>query len=283
MAHVKKFKKEACGHVFNYYCRLSTTTNHDIDFTKTHLNYNIAEKIQPKCQIDFLKQRLTEVKVQNRKDINIFCDWVISAPKTIDIKDEEQFFNSCFDFLVERYGQENVISSYVHKDQATPHMHFAFVPVVQDKKHSPLEKLSAKECVNLSDLRTFHPQLNKYLNNVFGYDVGVLNGATVNGNKTILELKSKEIENNLKKELAIQASSNDNFPLNLSQLEQRDGKPVYVKFRLGESFGNICENQWMILHISNHVFATCFKGTLLVDFCIKEEICDFFDHELIAN
>ena len=41
-------------------------------------------------------------------------------------------------------AKENVISAYVHFDEVTPHMHYAFVPVVEDKKKGGY-KLSAKK------------------------------------------------------------------------------------------------------------------------------------------
>ena len=56
----------------------------------------------------------------------------------------------------ERYGKENVISAYVHFDEVTPHMHYAFVPVVEDKKKGGY-KLSAKS--HNKKLGTFHKTL----------------------------------------------------------------------------------------------------------------------------
>ena len=85
-------------------------------------------------QIDFIHHRLTQIKVHNRKDVNIFCDWVITAPKTLSETSYEQFFSETYKFMTERYGKENVISAYVHIDETQPHMHFAFIPVIIDKK-----------------------------------------------------------------------------------------------------------------------------------------------------
>ena len=61
-----------------------------------------------------------------------------TAPKLIGISytDEQikQFFELSYKFLSERYGEQNVISAYVHMDETTPHMHFLFIPIVDDKK-----------------------------------------------------------------------------------------------------------------------------------------------------
>lgn len=139
-----------------------------------------------------------------RNDINIICSWVITLPKTIkkDTEDEKLFFKESYNFLKNKYGEKNIISSYVHKDEVTPHMHFCFIPVVIDKKKN-IEKVSAKECVTREDLKKFHKELNNYMTNIFNRDIGILNGATTNGNKTVLEMKNEQLEKeyNLKKEI----------------------------------------------------------------------------------
>ena len=78
-------------------------------------------------------------------------DWVVTLPQSFD-GDEQDFFQETYKFLNDRYGKENVISAYVHMDETTPHMHYAFVPVVEDKKKGGY-KLSAKEAVNRKTCR----------------------------------------------------------------------------------------------------------------------------------
>jgi len=135
--------------------------------------------------------------MQNRADVNVMCSWVVTAPREIQADEYETFFRETYKFLSERYGKENVVSAYVHMDEITPHMHFAFVPVVRDKKKN-IFKVSAKEAVSRNDLQTFHDDLSNTMERVFGRDVGVLNEATRDGNKSIEELKQgtakKELE-----------------------------------------------------------------------------------------
>lgn len=193
MAHFAKYKSSATGHMFNHYgrsedCAYVVRSNENIDSSRTHFNYNLAKEDQPKNQLVFLKERLSQVKVQKRSDLNILCDWVITAPKTLQKKDEKSFFKASYDFLVKRYGKENVISSFVHLDETTPHMHFAFIPVVEDKKRGGY-KVSAKEKVCRNDLQKFHTDLSKHMEKIFGRDIGILNEATKEGNKSIKELK----------------------------------------------------------------------------------------------
>lgn len=69
-----------------------------------------------------------------------------------------------------------------------PHLHFAFVPVTEDKRRGGY-KVSAKEVISRKELQTFHQDLDKRMTEVFGRDIGVLNEATKGGNKEVVELK----------------------------------------------------------------------------------------------
>ena len=119
------------------------------------------------------------------------CSWVVTLPGKIKSPgDQEKFFKESYNFLEKKYGKENVISSFVHLDEVTPHMHFAFIPVVYDKKKEEY-KVSAKECITKNDLKKFHPEFDKYMENVFGRDIGILNEKTKEGNRSIKELKQE--------------------------------------------------------------------------------------------
>lgn len=195
MAHVSKFTKSASGHLTQHYERAKDENgnyikfgNQDIDTSKTHLNYNLDSKKEI-SQIEFLQKRCSEVQCLNRKDVKVMCTWIITAPKNIKSEAEEKkFFEESYQFLSQKYGKENIISSYVHKDESQPHMHFSFVPVVMDQKKGHL-KISAKECLSKNHLQKFHSELDNHMQNVFGYDIGILNEATKEGNKEIQALK----------------------------------------------------------------------------------------------
>ena len=221
MAHAAKYGSGASGHLTAHYERKQIPVknengetvmqyikfnNQDIDLSRTHLNYNLAPEREI-GQTAFLQKRLSEIKVQKRADVNVMCDWVVTMPKVYKSmnKDihvtpnkeyvEKLFFERTYQFLADRYGEKNVISAYVHMDEKSPHMHFAFVPAVPDtkwnKKHpeAPREKLSAKEVLTRADLRTFHTDLEKHLDNFHDWHYEVLNEATKEGNKSIEELK----------------------------------------------------------------------------------------------
>lgn len=198
--HVAKYNKSATGHMCAHYERRKDDRgeyikfgNQNIDLSRTHLNYNLAPEHD---QIEFIQQRTSEVKCQKRADVNVMCDWVVTAPEGLDQGHLKEFFKASYDFFEKRYGRENVISAYVHMDETTPHMHFAFVPVVFDKKRE-LYKVSAKQLLTKTELKRMHPDLTRHLKEEYswGRNLKILNGATAGGNRTVAELNcEKEIE-----------------------------------------------------------------------------------------
>jgi len=168
--------------------------NKDIDHSLSDLNYNLApyKGIE---DFDYYKKRLSQVKCQNRADVKTLCDWVITLPKeTFTEKEERLFFQSVYEFMAKRYKEENVVSAWVHKDEAgQPHMHFCFIPICVDKKKN-IEKVSAKEVINRNELRMIHKEVSEHMKRTFGRDIGILNGATAGGNRTVMELKTQDLQ-----------------------------------------------------------------------------------------
>lgn len=250
MAHLQKYTKGASGHMFKHYERAKDDKgqyikfgNQDINPEKTHLNYNLAPK-RDLSQGEFIKQRCSEIKVHNRKDINIMCSWVVSKPKGLEEEHTDRFFKATYEFLENRYGKENVISAYVHLDETTPHIHFAFVPVVEDRKKGGF-KLSAKEKVNRKDLQTFHVDLSKHCEAVFGRDIGVLNEATREGNRSIDELKKgsavkklKDIENQAENALKIVSKARGDM-----EILKKDLTPLQVEYDAKKAYIKSCDKE----------------------------------------
>lgn len=200
MAHVAKYAASASGHMLSHYDRSKDGLSGNIDPSRTHLNYNLGPEREG-SQLDFIHQRMSEVRCLKRADVNIMCDWVVTLPKyqwhdkNIHMTPnkeqvERTFFERVYRFMADRYGEQNIISAYVHRDETTPHMHFAFVPVTEDKKRGG-EKLSAKEVVTRKDLQTFHTDLERHLDSFRDWHFEVVNEATKDGNKTIAELKKQ--------------------------------------------------------------------------------------------
>lgn len=72
--------------------------------------------------------------------------------------------------------------------------------------------MKCKDILTKKELKRFHPDLGAYLENRLGYMPAIQNDATINGNRTIKELKNQE-DLSLKKSLKnvydhIEASKN---------------------------------------------------------------------------
>lgn len=178
MAHIAKYTKAQCGHLIRHNLRAKDDLGQYITFgqsfvhpERTHLNYQLGPE-DPRAR---LEQRLSEVKVQKRKDVKVFCSWVVTLPRDGSVQPDEQraFFESTYKHLCAKYGEKNVVCASVHMDETTPHMHFGFIPVVPDKKHPGREKVSAKELITPQHLKTFHSELKNALENDLGHPVGV--------------------------------------------------------------------------------------------------------------
>ena len=189
--HIQKYNKASVCHMFDHYDRNSPGKKSNIDADKTYQNYNLAAEDQPLPQFDFLLQRISEVKVQKRKDVIVMCDWAIIAPKTLAEHEYATFFLETYKFMSGRYGKENVISAYVHMDETQQHMHFSFIPITKDKKKDRY-KVCAKEVITKRELQTIHKDMNSYITEVFGRDIGILNGATALGNVTVDTLRKNK-------------------------------------------------------------------------------------------
>lgn len=255
MAHLAKFTKAACGHMFKHYERAKEFNsetgqveyikfaNQEINPQRTHLNYNLAVH-QTMRQGDFIRKRCSEVKLQNRKDVNVMCSWVLTAPKNLPSSEQKSFFKASYDFMANRYGEENVISAYVHLDETTPHIHFAFIPITADKKKGGY-KVSAKEVINKRELQVFHQDLDKYLETALGHSVGVLNGNTKDGNKSISELKEKSALERIE-ELQIEAviAQKRLDELNGQILSAEELKAIEGKKSIGGALKNVSWEEW---------------------------------------
>jgi hypothetical protein len=208
MANLEKHSRGAVGGLCRHFERYRLPNGEYIKFNNgeintklTHLNYNLAP-LRPQGQIEFINQRCGEVTCLKRDDVNVMITWIVTLPKGFPLDKSREFFERSYWFLCNRYfdgKEDNIISSYCHLDESQPHMHWAVVPIVRDKK-SGREKVSAKELITKKDLKNFHKDLEKYLSEHFGFEVGILNGATKGGNLSIEELKRQSNIEELKRQ-----------------------------------------------------------------------------------
>lgn len=219
--HVEKYTRSATGHMLAHYTREKdengkyvTDGRKNIYSDKTPLNYSVGNHEMAKERLQWYLSR-DDVKCLNRKDVNVMCDVVVTVPQDLPKEQHKLFFEASHSFLCQRYGiktefgnYDNILCSEVHLDETTPHMHFAFIPVVKEKKidkktqeEKTIYRVNAKKVVSRSDLRTLHPDMSDVMKKTFGRDIGIENGITKQngGNQTVEQLKYKTaLENEIK-------------------------------------------------------------------------------------
>lgn len=137
-------------------------SNPDIDLERSHLNYHI---VQPEGKYrQKIKDRIDESGAKQRKDSIVLQDCLITAtPDWINrLSDEEQeeFFEHAYEFFAEKFGEQNIITAIVHRDEANPHMHLCFVPITEDNRLSSKSLIGGpKGLVKLQD--GFHEHMVK--------------------------------------------------------------------------------------------------------------------------
>ena len=219
MAEIKKFTSPAVKGVFIHANRTANDghshSNENIDLERTKNNYHLKTG-----SIEEWQKRRDDTFHIRRKNNVTFCEAVVTLPNDMterDINEERKFFRSCYDFFSKDFGEDNIMYAVVHKDEITPHMHIGFIPVKEREvtfgdytrtaytnqlkewvsKHNgelPKSVLMAKEVINREYLYTMHDRLQQHVDESLGYHTAVLNGATVHGNKTVLELKVKSLQ-----------------------------------------------------------------------------------------
>ncbi|MCT0956904.1 mobilization protein [Weissella cibaria] len=204
MAHLKKNTRGAVpGLAVHFERKTDHHTNKEIDVSKTYLNQELLA--DGSDIVSRFNARLNDVYCMKRDDVKALATWIVTLPEELTEAPYEQqsaFFEATTNFLNDRYGQENVVAAVVHYDETTPHLHYAFVPVVFDDKKARY-KVSAKEVLTRHDLQTFHEDLDQHLKKVLPfYEKGILNHKTLPFENVAEIKKYNDQFNALKKELA---------------------------------------------------------------------------------
>ena len=111
-------------------------------------------------EYDYFLQRKSELYCYNRNDVKVMVGWIVT----------------------------------VHDDEGgQPHLHFCFIPVEEDLKHEQGYKICANDVLDRRELRNFHPDLQRYLNEHGLEDARVMTGVTKRqgGNRTVAQLKAE--------------------------------------------------------------------------------------------
>ena len=118
MAHLTKFKAHDVSTIIGHNARAyATSKNEDVDFSRSYLNYSLGPR-REESDYEYYKRRLSEVYVFPRKDVVTAASWVVSLPAGVDDPEtQRRFFETTYDYLSHRYGEENVVQCVVHRDE----------------------------------------------------------------------------------------------------------------------------------------------------------------------
>ena len=135
MAHLEKFKASSCGAMFHHYerDREGVLERDNVDAERTPLNYTLG----PGKGWPEVARRIESVSKASkravRKDAVVMADVVVTRPQNVPEGHEREFFEACYSYLAQKVGEGNVLGGWVHMDETTPHMHFAFTPILDGR------------------------------------------------------------------------------------------------------------------------------------------------------
>jgi hypothetical protein len=196
-------------------------SNPDINLERSSENYQLATPQKTLQHIggklksialtpyEAYKKRKNEVHSIRRKDVVTCIGIVTSAPKGLMKQQERAFFEETYNFLTERYGEQNIFSSIVHvsDEKGQPHMHTLLLPIISNEKGTggKTEKLGAKYLIDRTELKTVHKAHQVYIHSK-GIIVNILTGET-QGRKR---------------------ETTERFKLRMNQEREREQKGVFI-------------------------------------------------------
>ena len=194
MASVAKFTAGAVRNQLRHNLReIEHSSNADIDPARRGRDY-ILSPDRAMSEYDYFLHLKSELYCYCRADVKVMAGWIVTAPRDLAEERQGDFFKATYDFLSNRYGAENVILAVVHDDEGgQAHLHFDFIPVSVDKKHEQGYKICANDVLDRKELRNFHGDLQRYLDEHGLADAHITSGITreQGGNRTVAELKAE--------------------------------------------------------------------------------------------
>lgn len=171
VVHMKKLSSAVIkGVQFHHQREKESKTNHDIDYDKSHLNYDIinSKAINFNSEVNSIIKKNVVTNRAIRKDAVVLCDFIVSSDKqffkSLGSDKQKEFFEKSCEFFKDKYGADKVVYAKVHLDEFTPHMHLGLVPITQECK------LSAKSLFSRSGLRELQDQYPKFIQE-HGFDL----------------------------------------------------------------------------------------------------------------
>ena len=150
----EKYKKDNLKGIYRHNERKNTNySNTSIDKERTSQNFHIKK---PNCSYEKDFEKVKEqynLKGQIKTVSNIVCEYIITSDKDFFDKigeaETKRYFETAHKFvsLYKNLGEQYILSSVVHLDEETPHMHLVFIPVVhtKNKQGQDIDKIACSE------------------------------------------------------------------------------------------------------------------------------------------
>ena len=192
MAHIAKYKATSVGHMLAHYRRDASSLERDNidpkrvenDMVVGHYTNKdgrlVVGRVVPRegepnwGTVERRIERVNEAqkaagKRATRKDAVVMADVVVTLPDNVRKGDEDRFFRLTYWYLSNKFGIDNMMGGFVHKDEAlkdgTPardHMHVPFTPILDGR-------FNYKKMCPRAFYQSLHKELGDYLEKQMGY------------------------------------------------------------------------------------------------------------------
>ena len=192
MAHIAKYKATSVGHMLAHYRRDASSMERDNidpkrvknDMVVGHYTNKdgrlVVGRVVPRegepnwGTVERRIERVNEAqkaagKRATRKDAVVMADVVVTLPDNVRKGDEDRFFRLTYWYLSKKFGIDNMMGGYVHKDEvlkdgtpARDHMHVPFTPILDGR-------FNYKQMCPRSFYQSMHKELGDYLEGRMGY------------------------------------------------------------------------------------------------------------------
>ena len=192
MAHIAKYKATSVGHMLAHYRRDASSMERDnIDPKRVKNDMVVAHYTNKDGQLvvgrvvpregepnwGTVQRRIERVneaqkaagKRATRKDAVVMADVVVTLPDNVRKGDEDRFFGLTYWYLSNKFGIDNMMGGYVHKDEvlkdgtpARDHMHVPFTPILDGR-------FNYKKMCPRMFYQNMHRELGDYLEKRLGY------------------------------------------------------------------------------------------------------------------
>lgn len=209
-----------------------SNTNPQIDHSQSSKNYDLSGKFDESL-VRLLKKRLKETgNSKHRKDAVLLSAMMFSASHDFfkNMSDDEirQYFQNCYNWVAQKYGEDNILSAVVHLDETTPHMHLFLVPITDrgTLAHNSLFDGKAK-------MKALQDEVHQEIFQAYGLERGQPKEETQRKHLTTYEWKKQQAEKmkDLSEEIDKARQEKTKLEQQISELEQQRDSDLLYKTR----------------------------------------------------